>query len=690
MDWYNKILVVTFKELTDPNPDATEDAKELKVMSASNYKKLTNAGKINVVRAGGGAETPALLEYESLPPRFKDRFKTIWGDPYKLIKESMMRDEMTIDRHARDFFAEYLLPDGSHIPDEFQSEYVQNASVLNILIELLNRRKAMRKAMQNSTANLWETIYGTVDKLRENPGHTLPASRARLRDKINEYKKKGYECLISGKLGNTNTQKITEEGGTFIVMQKRRRVPVLSDTQIMMEYNRVAPNYDWKPLTSVASVTKFLNEPENIQRWYDAVYGELKAYQKFGYKFKTQLPEFRDALWYGDGTKLNLYYKAYDKGKLVVKTTQVYEVMDAYSEKLLGYHISDTENYTAQYNAYRMAVETSHSRPYEIVVDNQGGHTKLANEGFAKRICRMQRNTKPYRGSGKTIEHVFGRFQQQVLHRDWRFTGQNITATSQKSRANLEFVAANKENLYTLEELKEAYAAAREVWNNEKHPATGLRRNEMYSNSTNAETQAVDRLDMIEMFWLMTVKPATFTASGITIQIDKKEYTYDVYAGAGVLPDMQFRKTNIGRKFHTQYDPNDLTQVRLYEMTASGLRFVADALPYMEVKRATQEATYDSSSFIRRVMDLEEQLRISNYLDNIEMEHAHGVAPEQAGLNRPKPKGVSKKAIAAIQNGDVVRADRKPRKMVETVDVGAYEKELSNATYDEVARYNKF
>lgn len=688
MDWYNKILIVTFKELTAPNPDATEDAKGLKVMSVSNYKKLTNAEKINVVRAGGGAETPALLEYESLPPRFKDRFKLIWGDPYATIKESMMKNEVETDRAARDFFAGYQFADGSYIPDDFQTKYVQNASVLNILVEMLNKRKALRKAMQNSTANLWKTIYGTVDKLRENPGHTLPESRARLRDKINEYKKKGYECLISGKLGNSNTQKITEEGGTFIVMQKRRRVPVMSDRSIMLEYNRVAPSFGWKPLESVASVTNFLNDPENIQRWYDAVYGELKAYQKFGYKFKTALPEFRDSLWYGDGTKLNLYYKAYENGRLVVKTTQVYEVMDAFSETLLGYHISDSENYTAQYNAYRMAVETAQARPFEIVVDNQGGHKKLNNEGFMQRICRVQRNTMPYRGSGKSIESVFGRFQQQVLHEDWRFTGQNITARSQKSRPNLEFVAANKENLYTLSELKKTYAAAREKWNGLAHPATGMARCEMYAASINPLAQQVDRLDMIELFWLMTVKPATFTASGITIQIDKKEYTYDVYAGA--MPDMQFRKTNIGRKFHTQYDPNDLTQVRLYEMTASGLRYAADALPYVEVQRALQDATQESSSFVRRVMDLEEQIRIDKYLRDIEIEHEHGVAAEQFGLNRPKPKAISKRAISAIQNGNVVRADRQPKqRQYETVDIGVMEKEISNVTYDELTMYDK-
>lgn len=685
MEWYKKKMAVTFKELTEPNPEATGESAGLTAMSDGNYKKLAWANKINVLRPGKGLDHPALIEFESLPARFKERFKTIWGDPYTIIKESMMKDDVVTDRRARDFYADYLLQDGTHIPDEFQEEYTQNASVLNVLLDMMKNMKAQRRMLNNHTPIDFSSIHDTSEKLRVTTGHTLPASEARIRAKINEYRRKGYVCLISGKLRNTNTLKITPEGGIFLIMQKRRRVPVLSDMQILLEYNRVAPNYNWKILESVESVTRFLNAPENMQRWYDAVYGELKAFRMFGYKFRTILPDVRDALWYGDGTKLNLYYKAYEGGKLVMKTTQAYEVMDAFSEVLLGNHISDTENYTAQYNAYRMAVETAQSRPFEIVVDNQGGHKKLDNNGFLKRICRIHRNTAPYRPPAKTIEAAFGRFQNQVLHKDWRFTGQNITAKSTKSRQNLEFVEANPENLYTLEELKIAYAAAREEWNNMPHPATGVPRIKMYENSVNPEAQGIDKLDMIELFWLITRKPSTFTASGIEITIEGKKYTYDVYAGD--LPDFEFRKKNIGRKFYVQYDPNDLTQVRLYEETASGKRYVADAMPYYKVSRALQDATYESSSYIRRVMNLEEQIRIDTYLDNITLEHEAGVAPEQFGLNRPRPKGISRRKLSVLE--DTSSPGNRRNAGQELVNVAQLQKEVSNLTYDEIDMYDK-
>ena len=681
-------MCVTFSELT-------ESESGPRVMSESNYKWLCRTGKLNVVRPGKGLDNYALIKYDTMPARFKVKYDEKWGNPYDNYKESMMLSEMEKDPDARIFFRKYETDDGVTIPEELQEEYAQNADILNLLVKMVQDNRKMRKRMQGSAVDAWSSIYGTVDRLRKNPGHTLPPSRERLKDKIREYSgggkrdygERNYACLVSGKIGNRNTQKITEEAGMFLVMKKRCRVPVYTDRQIWAEYNRVAGNYGWKPLLNVASVTNYLNAPENMQRWYDAVHGESKAHQKFGYKHRTVLPEKRDSLWYGDGTKLNIYYKAYDKdGKLVGKSTMVYEVMDAYSEMLLGYHISDSEDYGAQYNAYRMAVEFAQSRPYEIVTDNQGGHKKLGTAGFLDRICRLKRPTTPYRPTGKSIEHVFGRLQAEILHKDWRFTGQNITATSEKSRQNLEFLQANKENLYTLDELKEAYAIAREEWNSGKHPATGIPRREMYLSSTNEKAKPVDRLDIIEMFWMMTAKASTFTDCGITITIDRKKYTYDVYAGD--LPDFDFRKRNIGRRFFVQYDPLDLTQVRLYVKDATGTRYVADALPYMKVFRATQDATMESASFIRRVADRERELRVENYHKNKELEHAWGVAPEQFGLNRPGLKGIGKKATERLEDGARAANPCRLRKAV-PIETGQWEKEISNMTYDEVAQYDK-
>ena len=275
------------------------------------------------------------------------------------------------------------------------------------------------------------------------------------------------------------------------------------------------------------SVTAYLDRPDIAPKWWAAVYGELAARQKFDRKQQTVMPALRDALWYGDGTKLNLYYKGRDKsGRLVKKTAMVYEVIDAYSEMLLGYCIGEVENAEMQRRAFRMAVETAGHKPFEIVTDNQGGQKTDKSKEFMSRICRISRNTAPHTPQAKTIESLFGRFQREVLHADWRFTGQNITATSRDSRPNLEFVEANADGLYTFEELCRAYADYRERWNDMRHPDSKMSRREMYLRSENPEAPALSRYDYMEMFWRETERPSEFTSSGITIQVEGQRYTY--------------------------------------------------------------------------------------------------------------------------------------------------------------------
>ena len=127
---------------------------------------------------------------------------------------------------------------------------------------------------------------------------------------------------------------------------------------------------------------------------------------------------------------------------------------------------------------------------------------KIAQKFFAN-ICRINRPTAPYNGPSKSIESAFGRFQQQVLHEDWRFTGGNITS-KEAWKINREFLEANKEKLFTYEEMLAAYAAARCKWNSMKHYDTGIAHEEMYRASVNPATDPVTEFDMIDLFWLTT------------------------------------------------------------------------------------------------------------------------------------------------------------------------------------------
>lgn len=673
MEYYKKTLCVTHEELTSGDDP---------VIRSDTLRQNVHRGNIQSAHRGGGEGGYALYIYSSLPDKYQKRFVAKYGDPEQKLIREMIMSKVKKDENAELFFEEYRYDKNGEqvpLPERIQAEYVWNASVLNALISELDTLRPKRN-MLGGSRNVWETLLARVEEWREEYAHTLPGSEGRLKSLVNQYRPQNYAVLVSGKYGNSNTLKIEEEAGRYLVALKRSRVPVYTDMQIFEEYNRVAPERGWKPLKSPRSLREWLNSPRIEPLWYDAVHGEMKAHQRYGRKHKTELPSRRDSLWYGDGTKLNLYYKD-EHGN--VRTIGVYEVMDAYSEVLLGFHISENENYEAQYHAYRMALQTSGHKPYELVHDNQGGHKKLerVSDGLLAKISHIHRPTAPYSGQSKTIESAFGRFQSQVLHKDWRFTGQNITTKKASSRPNLEFIEANKDKLYTLAELKAKYVEARREWNEMKHPATGISRIGMYNTSVNEETEAVTARDMVDIFWVMTSRPSTFTSSGIEVTIGGKSRTYEVYSSPGV-PDHEWRRRNTYKQFYVKYDPYDFGSVRLYWKDKGGeFRFERVAEPYMVIHRAIQDQGEGEAAFIRREQEANVQDRVERQVVAKEIEYEHGVAPEQHGLNTPKLKGIT----AEVQR-QIDRRTKKYGQPPEEISLGRSTKVISNISWDQLGR----
>lgn len=665
MEYYNKILCVTFAELTggrDP------------VMKANTLKCNVQRSNIACARRGGGEGTQALYVWSSIPEKYRRRFVATYGDPEEKMREAMTKASIKIDAKARDYYEAYTYMDKDgqerHLTEKMIEEYTINASVLGELEKMAARRQAIRSSLNAPMSGAWDLILDSAERMRESYGHTLPGTLARLKTRLKAWKSDGYQSVVSGKLGNSSALKITGDFLKLIVALKRSKVPVYTDAQLFEKANEIAEERGWKPIRSLSGMKKWLNSPSVEPLWYDAVYGEQAARQRYGRKHKTALPTRRDTLWYGDGTKLNLYYRD-EQGK--VRTTQVYEVIDAMSEVLLGYCISDTEDYEAQYHAYRMAIQKSGHKPYEIVYDNQGGHKKLDSDGFIGKICRVHRPTQPYNGESKTIESVFGRFQAQVLHKDWRFTGQNVTAKKASSRPNVEFIEANKDSLYTLEELKDAYAAARKEWNEGVHPATGERRIDMYEKSVNEETQEVTLHDMVDMFWVFTKRMATFTDQGLQVTVKGEKRQYEVCSSPGV-PDHEWRRKHTYERFIVAYDPYDFASIRLYTKGTDGsLRFERTAEPYILIHRALQDQHgTDDAKFIRQEQEANLQDRIERTVAGRTIAAEHGTDAEQQGLHSPKLKGTT----AAVQRQIDHRMERYSQPP-EQYQLGRHTKSLS-------------
>lgn len=384
MEMFGKTLCITFDELVRSG-----------IMSKSNFDKHVRERKFQVLQKGGNGRK-VLVAYETLSDALRSVVEKKLPDIKKQLKKGQinpMNIRLKSDDKAVEFYKTYT----PKISIDRQKEYVLNAKVMNAMIVqetgLQNKHSEYGYTHKSLVRN---TVISLCEELRKSFNHTLPKSESRLIEKFRDYKKRGYVALVSGTTGNQSARKIGPREGRILLRLKRSKFPVYTDMEIFDEFNRIVAERNarviceedrLKPVESPQTVINYLYKTGIKLWWYGVVHGEIAFKNEFMPQFDTKLPQMPNTLWYGDGTKLNLYYKDYDKKnkRMVARTIDVYEVMDACSEMFLGYSFG-AENFLTQYEAYRMALETWKVKPYEIVTDNQGGHKKPEAQAFFKKI----------------------------------------------------------------------------------------------------------------------------------------------------------------------------------------------------------------------------------------------------------------------------------------------------------------
>lgn len=637
------------------------------IITEGNYLKLCSRGHLNRKQKGGNGRK-ALIQFDTMRSDIKDKVIELAGDPYAKVSTITFTDYIEQDQKAYDFFRNFTLDSGDALPEKTQKEYCANANVCNAIDYIVKSKLAQRKALAGSKINVWERLAEVVSELPKHTyPHSLPANQRRLKDKVKQYLNDGYEVFIHKSFGSKNAERLNDEAKSFVLARWCDRVKrVVNYNQLLREYNTKAQEQDWKMLKSEQTLINFLTDPKIEPLWYGYRYGELKSKEKYTFQFSTSAPSVRDSLWYSDGTKINLYYQDENGNR---KTTSVYEVMDAYSEVFLGYHISDNEDYEAGYQAYKMAIKTAGHRPYEVKFDNGSGNKKLHNGGFFDKIARLAIKTAPYNGKSKTIESAFGRFQAQICAKYWYFSGQNITATKVSSRANMEFILANTENLPSYKEVTETYIKARQEWNSEPHFATKKPRIDMYFESFNEKSPEVSPFEMVDFFWIERAQPVTCTAFGISFTEKKIKYDFIVYEQNTRNIDLAWLRKNVDKKFHIKFDPDDMTLIYLYDKTSLGLRFVGAAETKPIIHRAKQEQEEFEASFISDILNKNKALRLQDRDEADANLEKHKMRAQDYGLNEPMLQGIESSK------------SKKPKK--EKTTIAKHQKELSEAVLTE-------
>lgn len=195
MEYYSNKLCISYNELVDGG-----------IMTASNYNNLTYRKKVKVVRHGGGANgCCALIAIDSLPTKYKEAVEKMYPGGDEVRIKTWVLSNYGIDQAAIAFFHDRSKT-GIDLDEKKKREYITNASVLNCCIKLYERARDSQRLFGGKYN--WDMMTKTIETLREELGHTLPASTLRFRKKVNDYKRNGYGCLISGKFGNQSARKV--------------------------------------------------------------------------------------------------------------------------------------------------------------------------------------------------------------------------------------------------------------------------------------------------------------------------------------------------------------------------------------------------------------------------------------------------------------------------------------------------
>lgn len=547
--------------------------------------------KLNRIRTKGNGRK-GLIEYKSIPEQLKQSIIKAFGNPY--IKED--RETFTIqlkaDHEAINFMNSYRYDNGSTIPEGKKKRYICEAEILHLYNQIIinNYEKSKLLGKKENKTALKKKLSLIINELktecypdtttRKFP-HNLPSNVRALDRKLAKFLEEGYESLPHKNKGNKAALKIKGANAKWLLAQyslpNKIVVPVLHN-----KYNGIAGMNGW-PELSESAIYKWLYEEEQERQWIISRDGIDAFRKKYGHKLVRDKDQwFPNAYWAIDGTKLDwMHY--YDNDLGAAAKLKIDPVIDVYSEKILGWSYSETENHIDHFNAVKHAFNTAQSRPYLFTYDGQSGHTSDRMKHLYNKMVAKQGGTHykhaAYR-HGSPVEQLFNRIQQQVLNTWWWSDKQSIQVRTNNNKPNMEFIKDNLHKLKTQDELKKAWEISVNEWNNAPHPKfKNKSRNEVY-NEEPLMQETVNYLDMIEMFWIYATDDRTYEGDGIKPIIAKTQYHYEVYTVTGEI-DLRFREKWVGKKFYVKYDPSQLDNyVSLYIKLPDGdMEFVADAQP---------------------------------------------------------------------------------------------------------------
>lgn len=543
MEYYNNIQAVTYDDIND-------------IVTMSVIQHGVQRG--NIIRLRRACyDKPALYRVDSFPLKYRKLIEEKFKEEMQESAVQHGLDNINEDMQAVMYYSEYTLTDGRHLPADKQMEYVNNASILNRckeMIEMSNQMRARTSGSKLKKGEFWKEVSKKLPDLYNDYPHSLPMNTMRLQKKFNDYQKRGYEALISGKFMNKNNAKIFGEDKESIIITLISDRRNLQNTQIAMIYNEVAKKMNWKVITE-GTVANY--KEKYALESYAGRYGENKFRADKSMQVKRVRPKFPMLYWTADSWDVELLYQKTTENKKGHKVTTYHNrltvcvILDTSINYPVGYAIGEYETPDLIRQALKDAVGHTKALFGERYIVNEFQSDRYAIKNLQEAYKSITENFVPARAhnaKAKVIEPYFRYLNDTYCHFAPNWSGYGVTSRKEL-QPNGNVPTALKKMFPTMEECAEQIAKIIECEREKKY----LQFTQGFEKLPQEKKITISNEQYLLQFGKDNKRTNKLEGSGLNITIAGKKYHYDCF-------DMDFRRYSY-EDWTVKYDEDDLTRV---------------------------------------------------------------------------------------------------------------------------------
>lgn len=503
-------------------------------------------------RACKGVE--ATFYYDSFPLRYREMIKAV----YPTIEEMAKKDRSFVsrvkeDERARDFFRNYIVSEGRHLPQDKQDEYVANASVLNAIKEMMEETISARKGKPLKKTQFWSKVSEFLPSVAAVWPHSLPEYPTRLRDRYKLYIQQGYESLIHKGFCNKSAALVVSEEQQSLLMILLGDRRNLDNEQVRALYNTMAKKMEWAEI-STSTVANWREKYELntfAGRRGENAFNNVKAMQH-----RRSRPSSAMLMWSADGWDVELLYQKTTTDKKGHSVTtysnrlNVVVVLDVCCDYPVGYAIGDYENPNLIREALKNAVNHTKALFGERLRACQFQSDRYAIKALMPTYQAIGDKVVPAQvknAKAKPVERFFLSINKRYCQLMPNWSGFGVTSRKE-SQPNIDQLNKMRASFPDEQGCREQIARIMEMERARKREAYM----KLYDNLTDEHRLVMSTEDYLLEFGETTGYTNALQGNGLQPKIEGQRYVYDCF-------DLNFRKLS-HIKWSVRYDKEDMSQ----------------------------------------------------------------------------------------------------------------------------------